>query len=391
MRFTSLHRSVPLALAVVLLPVSAAVPAQAASSSQFDAPLLGTTATAQAARFPSSVDLACSDAACTTGVLRNPVGGEVEYSTSTIVRDPGYTAVPEFERGLMTVWSDRGVRSGDVDSVSFAIGQYAAGSDLVAVSKAIAAKVDMALSPVQVDGLEVWAGEIVNDTDSANVYNGSAFKIASVISGDSIIRGTCSSGGTRTQTSDCTLPKLEHLVTALAQRQPGLSAGDRATINRLVPSTVARGITPLVAITGQSPALWGADISNPNLLTVMSRSKSVFAQYTMDGAPHVRLRALYAAVTSTKTALGYVNRPCTTVAQRDCRVTRLVGGVGVQRLYSDTGTTLGRATMVFTGAGNGRLVRIECNQRHQLYGEFTAAQRAQCTKAATRLLAAAVG
>ena len=378
------------AAAALSLSVIAAAPASAETVGSFDAPLLTSTGTSQLTRFPTTAELTCSDTACTSGIFAKPVWMWNEYSTDRIMRDSGYTQVPEFRRGVGASWSDDSVQGDDIAVLSLIVGEYASGSDLVQVAKTIAAKTDTVLSLRQVDGSDVWAGETVNASDSQNIYAGTGFKSAYVLSDTALYRAGCQLGGAQVTASTCTLDNLSKVAIQFARRAESPVVG-QADINSLMPESFPAGMRPLIltSVTGQQA--WGSSVSNPVLLAQLSKKPSAVTQFTIAGAPRMSVDVTFGALDKAAQAKEYISRKCISDSTtRDCVTTKLPGGIGYKVNIFDRGTKNAFPSLNFRGAGNGRLILMSCSKRRNSAGGMTAKDVRLCTTAAKELLKATV-
>ena len=383
-------RAIVAAAGSLALVASALVmsPAEAAGVEDFNAPLLGTTATAQVTRFPSAAEITCSDAACTDGIFAQVEQRGVEYSTTRIMPDAGYTRVPQFRRGVASTWFDATRATTDVAYVTFVIAEYASGSDMVSVAKAIAAGTETSLAPIQVGGREVWVGETLNKSESDNVYAGTGFKSAYVLGENSFVRAGCQLGESVLATTTCTIPGLAKLAVRIADRAPQPVVG-RAQLGRILPASYPKGMRPLVLSSVNSAVGWGTATHDAALLAAVDKQPTALTQFTLSGAPRMAVDAVFSGLAKSSLARAFVAERCVSTATRACRTTKLPGGLGYQNFYFDAGTKRGNARIIFVGAGNGRLVSVDCNKR-VIAGAMTVAEQAKCTKAATALLASTV-
>ena len=380
--------SIPaIAVAVALAAsVIAAAPAQAETVSDFDAPLLGTTATLQTTRLATAADITCSDAACTTGIFRKVMSGGFEYSSVELMRDAGYTRPAEFRRGISQSWYDATAADADFAYMTVALGEYAAGSDMVAVATSIAALGGITLSPTTVDGVEVWIGETTNTSDADNVYTGSAFKSAVVLGTNSMIRATCQLDGAQVESTTCTVANLAQLAVKVAKKSPRATVSGQSKINRILPNSLPIGMRPLVLASESAEDAWGMLMSDTALLAELDKYPSAVTQFTLVGAPRMAVDVIISALSNSKIADGFIGESCESSATRICRTTKLPGGFGYQNLSYDKGTKRDNARLTFVGVGNGRLMSIDCYKRKPTAGTMTLKEQSMCITAAKKLL-----
>ena len=372
--------------AALAASVIAAAPAQAETVLDFDAPLLGTTATLQTTRLATASDVTCSDAACTSGIFRTVTSGGFEYSSVDLMRDAGYTRPPQFRRGISQSWYDATAADADVAYMTVALAEYAPGSDMVSVATSVAALGGITLSPMTVDGVDVLVGESVNASDTDNVYTGSAFKSAVVIGTDSMVRAGCQLGGAQVAATTCTTANLAQLAVKVSRQSPLDAVPGQAKINRLLPDGFPAGMRPLVLASATAEDAWVPSISNEALLAELDKSPSAVTQFTLRGAPRMGVTAVFSALEESSMAKGFIARKCESTATRVCKTTRLQGGIGYQNLSYDKGTKRDSARLTFVGAGNGRLVSVGCYKRKPTVGAMTVKEQAMCTTAAKELL-----
>lgn len=372
--------------AALAASVIAAAPAQAETVLDFDAPLLGTTATLQTTRLATASDVTCSDAACTSGIFRKVTSGGFEYSSVDLMRDAGYTRPPQFRRGISQSWYDATAADADVAYMTVALAEYAPGSDMVSVATSVAALGGITLSPMTVDGVDVLVGESVNASDTDNVYTGSAFKSAVVIGADSMVRAGCQLGGAQVAATTCTTANLAQLAVKVSRQSPLAAVPGQSSINRLLPTAFPAGMRPLVLASATAEDAWGMSISNAALLAELDKSPSAVTQFTLAGAPRMAVTAVFSALGKPGMANGFIARTCQSNATRVCKTTQLRDGLGYQNLSYDKGSKRDNARLTFFGAGNGRLVSMGCYKRKPTVGAMTVKEQAMCTTAAKALL-----
>lgn len=379
------------AIGLLAVGLATASPASALDTAEYDAPLLGTTATAQATRLPSLAEVQCSDAACTTGLFPKTSLSYVEYSTDSFIREAGYTQVPEFRRGVYTVWQDR-TKDDDASSfASFVIAEYAPGSDMRKVAEATAALTGTPLSERQVDGTTVLVGQVVNDNDDDNIYTGTAFRSAIVLGTDSMVRAGCQMGGTSVEKSRCTVDGLARIAVAIAARQPAAPA-DAAALGALPPRSLPSGLDAVVTVSASAGNPWNDPDLGKAVRAALAGKPTAISQYALAGMPDV-----YVSTTASPLAKGlarkFATRSCDVPDGYTCAKRSLAGGSATQLTITKQGTKGAKDTVIsVTVAGAGRGVAIEagCSKRVPISGPFTARELSRCVAVSKSIVTAAI-
>ena len=367
--------------AMTLLLTGVTMPsAQALPTDEFDAPLLGFTASEQLTRMPSLDEVQCSDAACTTGLFPRAALTLTEYSTSSIMPDAGYARVPEFRRGVNELWRDLTVRKGDTSIASFTIAEYQPGSDMRKVMADTAAQTGTPLTERIVNGTSVFVGETVNASESDNNFSGTAFKSAYVLGTDSLVRAGCQAGGTGVQTSRCTVENLIPLAIAIANKAPARAIPGASRLAKLAPQPLPADLQPLIVNSTGGDQPWAIDISNPKLLAALRGKPTASAQYTIEGSPRMHVFSQSTELANPRLALGYVKRPCSvTVEGASCRDRLLPGGLGMVTTYIDDTATGEVGQIEIRGIGKRSLIDFGCFKRGAVSGYLTKQEIARCT------------
>lgn len=374
------------AIVLVLVILCAPLSAQASNSiNQFDAPLLGTTATAQATRLPFASQIKCSDAQCSTGIFEEVSGGIVEYSTRYIMRDSSYTQVKEFKRGVMSSWADESVPAGSYASANFTIAEMLPGSDMVAVAQDIASLVDITLKETTVNNTTVWAGES-NTNDADNIYSGSSFKTSFVLGNDSFIRAACQYDERAAADTHCTLQGLSQLVVSISEKKPSEKLYRESSIISALPTDFPADMRPLVITSVASKAAWAPLGASDQLIKELATSRTGMAQFSLSGAARVRVPVAFTHIASSEAVRDYVSAQCESTETRYCFTESLPNNVGYVSAYFDKGTDFGRAVVEYVGYGNNNLVKMLCQKRYQVTSELSQDDFSLCTEMAIELL-----
>lgn len=376
------------ALATAFVSAGLSVPsAQAVPIDEFDAPLLGTTATEQLTRMPTLDQVRCSDAACSSGLFPQTAVSLVEYSTPAIMPDAGYTRVPEFRRGVNVVWSDLTVRKGDTSFATFTIAEYQPGSNINAIMDSIAAQTRTPLTKSVVQGVTVFSGEVVNESDDENDFSGTSFKSAYVLGTNSFVRAGCQAGESGVQSSRCTVANLIPLAISMAQAQPQSAISQSGALTRLAPTSLPSSLQPLVVASVSDDQPWATDVTNKKLLAALNGQATAVAQYTIEGSPRMYVGTLTTKLDAPELARGYLNRACTVYAEEDmCTTRKLPGGNGVVTTYTRGSRDEAVVLVSIRGLTRNGLVEFSCFKREAVSGYLTKREIAQCSALARGVL-----
>jgi hypothetical protein len=366
----------------LMAPTAQGVPVE-----EFDAPLLGSTASAQLTRMPSLNQIQCSDAACTTGLFPRASLNRVEYSTKRIMPDAGYTRVPEFVRGVLETWSDTTVQEGGVSFASFTIAEYQPGSDMRSVMTAIADLSGSQLTARVVEGTTVFVGETINASDEANNFSGTSFKSAYILGTDHLIRAGCQAGGSGVETSRCTVDNLIPLALSIANAQPQRSVPREQALKALAPTSVPAGLRPLVVASVGADQPWALEVSNKKLLAALEGQPTALAQYTLQGSPGMYVSTLTTPLTKPALARGLLNRPCTSVAgESSCTDRKIRGAQGVVTTFTENDQGGGVSAVTVQGVVNTSLLSFTCFKRVGVSGFLTKREVARCASLGSTML-----
>lgn len=385
-------RIASVALATAVITAGLAAPAASAVPvDDFDAPLLGTTTSAQLTRMPTLSDVACADTTCTTGLFPAAALSLVEYSTTRIMPDAGYTRVAEFRRGVNVLWRDLTVRPGDTSFATFTIAEFEPGSDMTQVMESIAAQTGTPLTPSTVGSVTVYSGEVINASDDENNFAGTSFKSAYVLGTDSFVRAGCQAGGTGVQTSRCTVANLIPLAVSIAAAQPAAAIPGAQRLEGLAPTTLPAGLKPLVVVNASDARPWAMKVSNQKLLTALDGQPSAMAQYTLPSSPRMFVSTLTTKLRKPVLAHGFLDRPCKLdVADHSCTDRELASGRGTVTLYANDAADGAVEQMTVQGLSGDSLLLLTCFKRQSVSGYLTKKEIATCTSLANAMLTGGV-
>ena len=372
----------------MMLASCSSTPPASLAVEAFNAPLMGTTATAQATRFPELSEVLCSDDSCSEGLFESASSGGVEYSTRQIMRDASYTQVPEFRQGVLASWSDASVAEGAYASASFTIAEYAAGTNLETVITEISDMVGISLTKTEVDSVTVWSGEASDESDDENIYSGTNFKAVYAIQDNSIIRATCQFDAVAAKTTKCALGNMTKMVVGISKKSPSTVLPDEEKITSALPTHYPADMRPLVVISVPSQAAWGERVSSDDpLYPELANSSTAMTQFTLSGSPRMRIKANFTDIEASQNLTDFVEDGCHPTDTRDCVSEELPGSLAIQKTYFDKGTDFANAQASIIGAGNGRLLEMFCQKRVPVAGQLTEQDRVLCTETATELFA----
>ena len=381
-------RSIALAAPLALLLAAISVPsAQALPLNDFDAPLLGTTATAQLTRMPTLEQVTCSDANCTTGLYPETALRSVEYSTKTVMPDAGYTRVPEFLRGVLVNWTDLTAAEGSSSFASFVIAEYQPGSDMRKVMTDTAALSGTTLTERVINGQSIFVGETVNEREDENNFSGTAFKSVFILGIDSLIRAGCQAGGSAVQTSRCTVEGLIPLALSIANTSPSKKLIDAAQLESLAPEALPKALQPLVVASVGNDQAWATESSNKKLLSYLNGKPTAFAQYTIEGSPRMNVYSRSSKIGSQSVARGFIERACqVSDDEASCRDRKIAGGRGVATTYIDDRDQGGVVEVTVRGTSRDSLILFGCFKRSAVSGFLSKAEVAKCTALGATIL-----
>lgn len=385
-------RIASVALATAFITAGLAAPAaQAVPVDDFDAQLLGTTASEQLTRMPSLSDVQCADATCSTGIFPEAALSLVEYSTTRIMPDAGYTRVPEFRRGVNVLWRDMTVQPGDTSFASFTIAEFEAESDMTKVMQAVAAQTGTPLTPSTVGGVTVYSGEVLNASEDENDFSGTSFKSAYVLGTDSFIRAGCQAGDSGVQSSRCTVANLIPLAVSIATKQPAKSVPGAKDLEGLAPVALPAGLEPLVVANASDARPWAIDVSNRKLLAALDGQPTAMAQYTLQGSPRMYVSTLSTKLTKPGQARGFLDRPCrVTVDDVSCTDRELPKGRGTVTLFTDDTANGAVEQVTVEGLAGDSLLSLSCFKRQAVSGYLTKKEIATCTSLGSAMLTGGV-
>lgn len=381
-----------LLVAALAMGLASTGPASAApgpaSPADFDAPLFGTTATLTEGRMPTSVQVRCSDARCTRGVLTVAELGPTVYVGDDVARGGVFADSPFFEAKLNKHWTNfatnsesAGAAASDYSSFTLHLAQIRQGADIPGLVAADLARYGggSLSAPRTIGGATVWQAT-ADDKDASWTFS-------YVSSGDALARGICMQVGSERGSVTCQPANVEALTLGAVTAPPSTAIAEQGSIRGLIPSTPP-GLQPLLLTIEPAQALWAGYGPTPSLVRALSaRKNAVTLQYEVSRFPELVLSAKVAAVKGGAPARMWANSTCSTaaVSSNQCALSRLpapvFGSLGVRNDPNNGGTPQ-RVTSRFTGAG--KLGDATCYVARE-NTTMTPAQVSACREAITAL------
>lgn len=375
-----LARSVFIAPAVVALVAVGAPAAQAATPGDFNAPMFSTTATLTETRMPTTAQVNCSDARCTTGVLNNASGGDLLYSTPSIAPGGAFVTAPGFVAKLNKNWSNA-IGTSDTNFSQFTINlaQFAPGSDLAATVAQNASSIGATLSnPETVGASTIW-------TTSAT-FEDVLWNLVYVSNGDALARGACLQYGADKGSVTCGAANLRALTLGVIDTPAATSLAEANSVKGLIPGT-PKQLRPLVLNIEPAQALWAGNVPTAALKRAMAvRKNSVAMQYAVKAMPQLQFESKVAALSNGQPARSWVATQClsatkTTATCTESRVSGpAYGYIGLWRSASDSQKVV-MLGMHFTG--NKKVGDATCRLTGVQSRGLTPAEVASCRAALT--------
>jgi hypothetical protein len=264
------------------LAIALAIPAQATTPADFNAPIFGTTATLTGARMPSIADIQCSDAACTNGVLPSGIFlNPARYLSTTIATGATLAAESGFIATVNADWSTSlNNAAGDVALFALQLAEFAPGTDLTAtVTNNSAEYAGTLTGPTTVDGQQTWTRE---DTTDARF----AVRLAYAGSGTTLVRTMCYFTPAMAAKNPCVSANMVKVAVATANRPAPTVLPVSRAMRSLIPTTPSN-LTPVIMSTADSSLVWGASGANAAVKKLLRPTKSVILQYAINSAPQL--------------------------------------------------------------------------------------------------------
>ena len=362
-------------------------PAHAAGVSDFDAPLLGSTASRHWSRLPDPIDLLCKDA-CRKGLLPGLASenGAAAYipagpaSWGVLANDPALIGkVARFYQGDSLYAGAQIVEIRPGTPLEPLVSRMAQ-EDLahVGVSRAKA----VASTSTQSDGWTVWITEAVSPKDRSL----DRFQAAYAAKGNEIIRVFCD-GAMRFGSAFC--GGLSDTALSIARAKLGATIPARTAA--LAPATPVSGLSPDFASKIDSREFWGNVLQAPMSMIRGLGPQTLALQWSVPDAPALTVNA---AVTTLKRQQGLKaflgtlcaagNPTCTTATTLGPtpRGGRAAGMAG--RPEGETGDWW----MEFQAGDNRRVADLQCFAKEGYTRALTPAERTACAKAISSVAAA---
>lgn len=341
--------------------------------------------------MPSSLQVRCSDARCTRGVLTVAELGPTIYVGDDVARGGVFADSPYFEAKLNKHWTNYATNSesaggpaSDYSSFTLHLAQIRQGADIPGLVAADLARYEggSLSAPRSVGGATVW--QATADDKAAS------WTFSYVSSGDALARGICMQVGTERGSVTCQPANVEALTLGAVTAPPSTVLAEQGSISGLIPSTPP-GLVPLLLTIAPSQALWAGYSPPPALEQALSaRKNAVTLQYEVPKFPELVLSVMVAAVRADAPARMWAGTNCTqeAVSSDRCYLSRLPEPVfGSFRNIPNDGGRPQRVTSRFTASGT--LGDATCYVARENTA-MTPAQVGACRKAITALATAIV-
>lgn len=368
--------------------VITAVPAHASGVSDFDAALLGSTASQHWSRLPDPVDLLCKDA-CRRGLLPGLASenGTATYipagpaSWGVLAEDPALVGkVARFYQGdsLYAGAQILEIRPGTPIEPLLARMVH---EDLANVgatpAKTVASKVR------ESDGWTVWISEGV--TPKGRSFD--RFQSAYAAKGNEIVRVYCD-GAVRFGGAFC--GGLKDIALSIARAKPAATISARSAA--LAPKAPIAGLSADFASTIDSREFWGNILQAPTPMVKALGPESLALQWSVPDAPALTVNA---AITTLKRQQGLKAFLATLCKAGDptCTAVKALGttprgGQAAGASARPEGET-GDWWLEFQAGDNRRVLDVQCYAKDGYARALTSTERTACTRAIAAVTSAA--
>lgn len=275
--------------------------------SDFSAPLLGTTATAQLTRAPDARELSCTRG-CASGLFRGPAYPQgVSYVT------PGPAAWGVLSSSPALAAKVSRFYFGDHDqSAAVTLIQTSSGADTAATVLQIAK--DDNVSSRKLAKTQATGGWTLWTSADVAVGGGSSRKAAYAGRPGQIVRVACTHSSSASSAGECT--NVGALALTIAQKQPSVPQ----IAANLLPAGTPTGVTSQVADLQDSAGIWGQWLGGPASFVSALGPLSSTLEWSVAGAPALTLSGVLTTLTSTAPLGEFLATLCTPSTKTKCSV-----------------------------------------------------------------------